>query len=789
MSRFRSVPTSSYRQAESTAARSALPSGYVELETRVFHIANNGRAGSVKQIRDLLRQTSEENRQYFKGSVLLLVAHHSQQSADPPNFLVILVKACMNWLIMPHEYLENLHGYREAVASSAPPAPEPLVGASAMQDETRSVVLTEVMSQYSRTPTEVRSQHSKVPTEVISLVPTEVDSWVSVVSSDLDSESSSDDEDSGSSERTGDMQISQDEEGEEGEDKESDFGGKMQSSSESGMEVEGNEVEIDEGSEDMRVSFHSDDGSFDEILKELRRGEEGDAGSVESDTSESSSDSSDFFEKRVRRQEKGMQKTTTTSRKYAPPTDSSSSSDEMAESPRKIARFDPDAGLSKNKTERQILETDSERTDTGDEGGANLGSDYEEEEPPSPKPIPLPLALETLQTVSAHATFKDLEKNGFVVLQCFTPEEVDEAHVDFYRQMLEWPEFTDNIKDQIREWVNGSNHIGTPEIRELVRGSFGALGNPSSFHHPVVRAWRKKIKERVRGFFARSGQVGLELLLDRMCIRRKGTSLTAESWHRDISEVKSPGEVVFGGWVNLNHSRSGLEQYFKCLPGTHLKGERGPAQGFVVEKGKTQEYNKLFSTAFSNKPGVKINPGEIIIFFQDILHSVPGNEIKEDSVRLFAGFRLVADPTFIGRMQHEYNKMAIKKTAPIMLPSGQLPPMYPKMNLQPLQTDSMAREVYEEKYLSPHQSSVTEKVVDAAGEHEVKKKFNLLFPVDRPKNYESQDSKKLAKQRASNRVMRGLTKEHRKILGENGVPLFQYSDEDLKVVTVEALDN
>ena len=59
-----------------------------------------------------------------------------------------------------------------------------------------------------------------------------------------------------------------------------------------------------------------------------------------------------------------------------------------------------------------------------------------------------------------------------------------------------------------------------------VLGGFGALGNPSSFHHPAVRRFRASLKAALRPLFAAYAEmvlgtthnVQLEALFDRLCV-------------------------------------------------------------------------------------------------------------------------------------------------------------------------------------------------------------------------------------------------------------------------------
>lgn len=99
----------------------------------------------------------------------------------------------------------------------------------------------------------------------------------------------------------------------------------------------------------------------------------------------------------------------------------------------------------------------------------------------------------------------------------------------------------------------------------FVQGAFGALGNPASFHNPVVRHLRTNMMFRAINLFGPiAGEKKLEQLINRMSIRRQGTSLGKESWHRDQDQCL-PGDFIFSGWVNLDLQN---EQRFSCIPGS-----------------------------------------------------------------------------------------------------------------------------------------------------------------------------------------------------------------------------
>lgn len=70
----------------------------------------------------------------------------------------------------------------------------------------------------------------------------------------------------------------------------------------------------------------------------------------------------------------------------------------------------------------------------------------------------------------------------------------------------------------------------------------------------------------------------LEMLFDRFAIRRKGTSTTGESWHRDVGK-KLEGYIIYGGWINLDKTGC-VPQKFSCIPKTHIY-EKDEKTGFV----------------------------------------------------------------------------------------------------------------------------------------------------------------------------------------------------------------
>lgn len=105
-----------------------------------------------------------------------------------------------------------------------------------------------------------------------------------------------------------------------------------------------------------------------------------------------------------------------------------------------------------------------------------------------------------------------------------------------------------------------------------------------------------------------------------MSLRRKGSRLTEESWHRDVAEHQLPGDVVYGGWINLDLKES---QFFSCVPSTHKDRAQGTASGFALIKDEASK--KAFA---ARRKLIEVPPGHQILFHQNIVHEVrkqPGN--------------------------------------------------------------------------------------------------------------------------------------------------------------------
>ena len=237
-----------------------------------------------------------------------------------------------------------------------------------------------------------------------------------------------------------------------------------------------------------------------------------------------------------------------------------------------------------------------------------------------------------------------------------------------------WSERIWSAMDEFPEYkVKGKNV-------QRVLGGFGAFGNPSSFHHPTIRALRKELKNNVRPLFKSYAQEGtnLEMLMDRVCVRHRDFgSVTSERWHRDVYDGPKPlleSDEVFGGWINLSENT----QEFVVILGTHNDPREGMT-GFAVQEKDDRlnerlraQANKSFGFLSTNKKGhVEVPPGHAVIFLQHVLHAVMGSKSQSDiaELRVFTGYRLTTDTTPL--INYDTNNMGVPR-----IPSGQFPPMY-----------------------------------------------------------------------------------------------------------------
>lgn len=213
-----------------------------------------------------------------------------------------------------------------------------------------------------------------------------------------------------------------------------------------------------------------------------------------------------------------------------------------------------------------------------------------------------------------------------------------------------------------------------PGTTKFVMGGFAALGNPSSYHNPVVRKFREwamaiAIENVFRDTVSnKSGDWKLEQNIDRMVIREAGEAPSAESWHRDEAVITTtPEDIVYGGWINLDDT----PQTFSCVLRSHRTGVTKNG-GFV--KVTKDESDKIKSHGLSTK--INIPPGGILIFHENIIHEVLPRKLKHRMVRLHTSWRLTPGAsTMCPGLEYQLDTQGI-----VTIKSGQIPPMHAKLH-------------------------------------------------------------------------------------------------------------
>lgn len=244
---------------------------------------------------------------------------------------------------------------------------------------------------------------------------------------------------------------------------------------------------------------------------------------------------------------------------------------------------------------------------------------------------------------------QQLYANGFVTIPTAAPQPLLGALFD--QALLELPEYL-------------------PDAPSYALGGFGALGTPSSFHHPHVRALREVAYAHALPVFRALRSITnpafkLEHLVDRMLFRAPGVHPTRECFHRDTCPDASKGDFIFGGWLNLD----AVAQTFSAVPGSHTPGENH-GQGFdVVGKEEQQQYRAAARR-------ITVPPGHLLIFFENIVHEVEGTAAPHAVARLFTAFRLTCCDAPLVRNVEEL----LQAQAVIPLKSGQVPPMFAKLH-------------------------------------------------------------------------------------------------------------
>ena len=253
---------------------------------------------------------------------------------------------------------------------------------------------------------------------------------------------------------------------------------------------------------------------------------------------------------------------------------------------------------------------------------------------PSRKPQAFPALKCEPGTYDSVKASRHLQNKGYVLLPVFAnygklyPEMIKEIE----KMLLSFPEYKRHPTDPTK----------TPDGQDIkyVQGGFSALGNPASFHHPLVRLLRewvfscaypalKEFDKLIPG-----GPRNLEYLMDRFMSRPKGSQITADHWHRDTSKDSLDGDDIFGGWINLDNKN----QCYSANPENYVQG-KNKGKGFEMPS-KAEK-----AEAIKNKRRIVIPPGNLLIFFQNGLHEIVATKFSHHMYRMFTAFRLTHGTT------------------------------------------------------------------------------------------------------------------------------------------------
>jgi len=199
--------------------------------------------------------------------------------------------------------------------------------------------------------------------------------------------------------------------------------------------------------------------------------------------------------------------------------------------------------------------------------------------------------------------------------------------------------FPDSIRDQFNviQFLREQREFKTVDENQLfVLGGFQALGNPSSFHHPLRRQLMLDVYDYMIPIFAfllRNSPFQdykyISMIPDRFGIRRNDQQVGAETWHKDqsLDMERARNAIVFGGWINLDPIGSGKMQYFNCVPGEVVSPNQNAGfyeralqnvGGFTARPEEVPRLN-------TQRVRIPVPPGHLVVFNELLTHEVaPG---------------------------------------------------------------------------------------------------------------------------------------------------------------------
>ena len=297
-------------------------------------------------------------------------------------------------------------------------------------------------------------------------------------------------------------------------------------------------------------------------------------------------------------------------------------------------------------------------------------------------------------------------------------------------------------------------------------GGTSFLGNPSVFHNEFVRRMRDHVMYvLIRDLFkpllqiieAREGRTNLKLqqYVDRVMARPVMESASNESWHRDVAPGAEEMDNTFGGWINLDvptmirKKQFSGNQTFVCVKGTHKDARTGNLGFATIADADKPEFKRQYeaqanTTNCDDHGNIVIPPGCIVVFYENLVHSVVGKPVPFTRVRQFFGWRLTpkSNPGVMHSIDQdgreytsdEFAKLLLEQ-AVIPLKSGQVPPMYPGYYRSAGQASLVNWRKFKNAMLQPNSmryeddSLDTVPVYDAKGNQKFTNKKGEMIPV------------------------------------------------------------
>jgi hypothetical protein len=219
------------------------------------------------------------------------------------------------------------------------------------------------------------------------------------------------------------------------------------------------------------------------------------------------------------------------------------------------------------------------------------------------------------------------------------------------------------LKEQ-KEYIDIDNNT------EFIISNFGAHGNPSSQHHPIVREFRLEMFRYIKRSLENDTEFSdkyLQCLPDRFSQRfRKPPK---EAWHKDVSIDYNvfTNSKILGGWANLDET----DQFFSCIIGSHL--ESAPGEGFAK---LSKDNKKLYN---SRKTVIRIPPGHAISFDEKITHEIADIKLVGVSRRLYMKYHISSDSR--SAIDVDVIQRAIQTQGVFQMNQWNSMPMYEKIHL------------------------------------------------------------------------------------------------------------